>query len=560
MRHALACTLLALSACSEAPALETRDAGPSVGPSDSGPLDVGPQAPLDATTGDAGAADALAADAVPTDSGEPPIVPVEWTPCSLYTEGGGPAAECAVVRAPVDRRDPGGRTLELFVKRFRPEAGNGARALWMLQGGPGASGYVFERLAEQLATRFPDVDYYMPDHRGTGRSTRLGCAREEADTSTAGLTITAEEWPSCRAAVQAEHGADLAHFSTTGAAHDLGVLIASARRPDQPTFVYGVSYGTSWAHRYLQLFPHQADGVILDSIAAPGLSLLRQDEDTNTAARDFFATCSRDAFCSSKLGPDAWARAEALVAKLKTGHCPDIAIPEAPTHVLLRRAFGSFLMDATLRPFIPAIVYRADRCEPRDVAALRVLLPQLVRQPPPTTDQRLWSWVVTNNVLFSEFDETPQLTPAQLEAIREAAVASRDVTTVFEQNLDWPKYPADEYVGRFADTDSPLLFLSGGLDPATIIGKARVMRAHFTRPHQTWVEIPWATHTTIVSSPFLDESGERRSCGTRLLMRFLESPTTPLDTSCADAVIPIDFTLPRRDLSRALFLTSDGWE
>lgn len=551
MRYALACTILTLGACAEATTDRVADAGPS---------DTGSNAAPDGSASDVTTSDALAPDASSPDSGEPPIVPVTWTSCPLYTEGGNVLAECAVVRAPIDRRDPSGRTIELFVKRFRPEAGTGARALWMLQGGPGASSYAFERLSEQLATRFPDVDYYMPDHRGTGRSTRLGCPREEADTSTAGLTITAEEWPSCRAAVQAQHGDDLALFSTTGAAHDLGVLIASARQPGQPTFVLGVSYGTAWAHRYLQLFPSQADGVIMDSIAPPGLSLLRQDEDTNVAARDFFAACSRDPFCGDKLGPDAWGRAVALFDKLKAGHCAEIAVPEAPTHVLLRRAFGSMLMDSQLRPYIPAIVYRADRCEPRDVAALSVFMPQLTQQPPPNTDQRLWSWVLTNNVLFSEFNETPALTPADLEAIREASVASRDVTAIFEQNLDWPRYPADEYVGRFADTHSPLLFLSGGLDPATIIGKARAMRPYFTRPHQTWVEIPWATHTTFVSSPFVDEIGERRSCGTRLMMRFIEGPTTPLDAGCADAVIPIDFTLPRRDLNRGLFLTSDAWE
>lgn len=98
---------------------------------------------------------------------------VEWEVCDLYSEGGGPEAGCAVVETPLDRDDPDGPTIEVFVKRYRPEGGTGANALWLLQGGPGASGYVFEGLSEVFATRFPDVDYYFPDHRGTGRSTRL---------------------------------------------------------------------------------------------------------------------------------------------------------------------------------------------------------------------------------------------------------------------------------------------------------------------------------------------------------------------------------------------------
>lgn len=490
----------------------------------------------------------------------PTPVQVTWAPCALYSEGGGPPAECATVRAPLDPRDPRGATVPLFVKRFRPPGGRGARALWMLQGGPGASGYVFERLSEAFSTRFPDVDYYMPDHRGTGRSSRLGCAAEEADESAGGLSITPDEWPACRAAVTASVGAALRHYTLTAAAHDLGVLIASARAPGQPTFVYGVSYGTAWAQRYLQLFPAQVDGVVLDSIAPPGLSLLRQDEDANIAARDFVAVCGADAFCASKLGPDPWARATATFERLKAGHCAAAAIPEAPTHVLLRRLFGSFLMDANMRAYVAAILYRAERCAPGDVLALRALLPLAVRPQPPTLEQRYWGWIVSTQIALSEFGESPAPTAADLEAQREATVASRDVTTLFEPNLDWPRYPLDGFAGRSADTSTPMLMLSGALDPATILGKARALRSVFTRPNQTWVEFPRATHTTVVSSPYVDDVGERRSCGTRLMMAFLEAPTTPLDTGCVARTLPIDFRLPRADLNFALFGTGDAWE
>ncbi len=559
--RALACTTaLLLVACSTDTTDGLADAsGPA--PSDAATGRDADSSRVDAAPIDAGLAqDAGSPDATALDSGLPAPVDVVWTPCSLYTEGGGPPAECATVRTPLDHRDPTGRTIEVFVKRFRHEAGTGARALWLLQGGPGASGYTFEKLSEAFATRFPDVDYYMPDHRGTGRSTRLGCPIEEADTSTGGIAITDGEWPGCRRHIDATYGADLAQFNVTNAANDLGVLIASTRQEGQPVAVYGVSYGTYWGHRYLQMFPGQADGVILDSIVPPGSSLFRQDEDANLAARDFFAACSQDAFCRGKLGPDAWSRAEDVMERLKRGHCPEIAVPEAPTHVLLRRAFGSFLMDANLRPYIPAIVYRADRCGPRDIGALRHLTQQMVLEKPPTTDQRLWGWILTHNVLMSELGETPVPTPAELEAIREASVASRDVTTLFEQNRDWPRYPLDAYVGAFAAPTTPVLFISGGLDPATLIHKARQMRPHFTGPHHTWVEFPTATHTAIVSSPFIDDEGDRRSCGTRLMMAFIEDPTAPLDTSCVSRVIPIDFTLPNRDLSRGLFMISDGWE
>jgi pimeloyl-ACP methyl ester carboxylesterase len=513
---------------------------------------------------DAGAGDAGPRDAGPRDAGMPsvdagtPGAAVTWTDCPLHSEGTGPTASCGTLLTPLDPADPNGPAIEVFVKRFRPAGGKGLRALWLLQGGPGASGYVFEGLSEQIATRFPDVDYYMPDHRGTGLSTRVGCAVQEDEGSEGGIFITPAEWPACLADVKARLGtAGLAAFNTTNAAKDLGALIAAARQPGQPTFVYGVSYGTYWAHRYLQLFPAQVDGVVFDSIFPQGGSLARQDEDANAAAKDFFDVCGADTFCAGKLGADPWAKAQALVTKLKAGHCPEIALPGVPTHVLYRRAFGSLLMDAGLRGYIPAIVYRADRCSPTDITALKQLNAALTGPQPLSLELRKWGWVLSNNIIYSELFETPTPTAAQLQAIREAAVASRDVTEPMEANLGtWPTYTPDAFARGWADTQLPLLFLQGGLDPATLLSKAREVKPHFTREHQHWVEIPTATHTTIVSSA----TTARRSCGTLMMMGFIENPTAPLDTSCLQMVVPIDFTLPSLNNNRALFGRDDAWE
>ncbi len=492
------------------------------------------------------------------DAGLPEVV---WTSCPLHTGDTTMNAQCATLLTPLNPSEPNGALINYFVKRFRPVGGRGLRQLWMIQGGPGASGLVFENLSQQFATRFPDVDYYFPDHRGTGRSSRIDCAVQESPTSEAGLYITNDEWPACMASVQALYGDALGQFNVTNAANDLNLAIRAMAQVDQPAFIYGVSYGTSVAHRYLQLFPEHVNGVVLDSIAPPGISLYRQDEDANEAARDYFNACAADPVCGAKLGPNAWQRAEALFAKLKTGHCSEIAVPGVPTHLVLRRAFGGLLMDGFQRGYIAPIVYRADRCEPRDITALKVTMAQFTGEGgSPPLEHQLWGWVLSQNILHSEFSETPLPTPMQLNAIREASVASRDVTEGFEATLNWPRYPLDAYAGAFADTTTPLLMLQGGLDPATLLRKARVMQPKFTRPNQTWVEFPTATHTTLVSSPYVNEVGERRSCGTVTMMRFLEAPTSPLDTSCVAKVLGIDWSLPSVDYNRGFFGTDDAWE
>lgn len=479
---------------------------------------------------------------------------VAWTKCPLHSEGDGPDAECATMKVPLDRNAPDGKTIDFFVKRYAPAGGSKKQALWMLEGGPGAAGYGYERVAEQIATKFTDVEFYMPDHRGVGHSTRLGCSAED-DATPGGYQIAPDEWAACYAEVKAQWGADLAQFGTSNAANDVALGIARTRRDGQSVFVYGASYGTYWAHRLMQIAPNTADGFVLDSIAPPGASLARQDQDADEAGKDFFAVCAADATCKSKLGDDPWSVAQGLVAKLKTGHCPDLHVPPGfEPHVFFRYLLGSSLMDPGARPLLPSIVYRANRCAANDVTALNHLLDQ-PGQDLPELFTRLWGWVLSNNITFSELWESPSPTTQDLAAWREALTASREVTSGMDAPLPiWEPYH-DDLATSFATTDVPLLMLQGKLDPATLYRKALPMKDHFTGASQHWVEVPTATHGVITSST----TNEHRSCGTRIIMNFLADPKGPLDTSCLATVVPISFDFDAATVN-AVYGTSDLWE
>jgi hypothetical protein len=120
----------------------------------------------------------------------------------------------------------------------------------------------------------------------------------------------------------------------------------------------------------------------------------------------------------------------------------------------------------------------------------------------------------------------------------------------------WPVYGPDEYTGKWATVDTPILALAGGLDPATLLRKALAWKDHFKGPHQHWVEIATATHTVIASSPTSDLT---KSCGSRILKNFLEGPTAPLDTSCLLDLAPLTFA-GRPDLTKSVLGTDDPWE
>lgn len=492
----------------------------------------------------------------PVDAGPTAIT---WEKCPLHTEGGSPSAECTTVKLPLRATEPNGEAIDVFVKRYRPAGGKATRAMWMLQGGPGGSGYVFEEIAKQIGAKYPDVEFYMPDHRGTGSSTKITCAAQGLGTE-GSLGITPNEWPACLAEVKAQWGDRLADFSTTNAANDVGLLIDRTRREGQTVFVYGVSYGAYWANRYLQLFPTQVDGVILDSIAGPGMSLARQDEDANEAARLLLGVCAKDATCATKLGADPWAKAEALVTKLKGDHCTALTPPAGFTrHEAVRLAFGSMLMSAGLRRYVPAAIYRLDRCSEADVAAMNTFFTAIYgtgeEGGEPNEFMKGWGFVLSNNVMFSELWETPPPTNAILDGIREGAVASREITAGLPDLFaTWPRYD-EPRAKAWATTDRPVLMLAGGLDPATLFRKQLPARDAFRGPNQHFVEVPSATHTVIASS----QTSEKRSCGTLMMMAFLENPTAPLDTSCLANVVPISFDGDAA-MTNGLFGTSNAWD
>ena len=120
-----------------------------------------------------------------------------WALCPFY---GGPG-ECAEFEVPADWGHSDGEHITLFVRRLG-DATDGQQ-IWLLAGGPGSSGDAQESMGQLLYDADPSVNVYVLDHRGTGRSSRLGCPEQEAEDSDGGSIITMSEYPDCIANVQA---------------------------------------------------------------------------------------------------------------------------------------------------------------------------------------------------------------------------------------------------------------------------------------------------------------------------------------------------------------------
>lgn len=474
---------------------------------------------------------------------------IDWVPCAESSdEPSGDDAECATIPVPVDWNDPDGPTIDFFVKKL-PAATQPARGqLWLLNGGPGYSGADFEGMFKAQT-----LDIYLPDHRGTGRSSRLGCEPAEADDSPGGFQVLPEEMPDCVPLLEAEWGEKLDGFTVTNAARDVGEVIRATRAPDEALLFYGASYGTIWANRFLQIYPSDADGVVLDAFAL-GLDFADDDIYFNELGEKWMDACGQDATCAEKLGPDPWATMTDALDAFDAGSCPGIAALgfDRPT---LHMFWSFFYYTWDLRSLVAPMVYRLERCEDRDVAAYEALVAAFSGGGEPTAAQRYFSMMLLTHIALSEMWEEPVPTVEELEAYEASANVAHGLSVPERRVYDaWPRYPRDEYSDGLADVTTPLLIMHGEYDfiPADVIASPV---AHFDGEHHSYFEIPNAPHGTAAAP----QVGGGQTCSSQLFSQFIAEPTAALDASCTAGVAPLPLDVPN-GLAGAVFGTTDEWD
>ncbi|MGC4064386.1 MAG: alpha/beta fold hydrolase [Polyangiaceae bacterium] len=449
---------------------------------------------------------------------------LDWKRCDLLTDSGTAknAAECATMEVPLQRSTTNGPVLTLFVKRIRPvETPRGQ--LWLVNGGPGAPASSFEANLELFTKVGKDLEVYLLDHRGTGQSTYLECAQIGTEDGESTSTTSGEAWGECASSLVARFGEGLAGFNVTEAAADLGEAIGRTRHGDEPVFIYSVSYGTYLAQRYLQLYPTQPSGIVLDSICSPGACrlLLGYDRAFDETANDVFALCAKDQNCAEQLGDAPFERLKAVERSLDTGHCAALGWSKKT----LRQIMGFMVMYVGLRDYMPAVTRRVERCGSNDVQSLTAFA-KLLRSI--STDESGFSEVLSTHIALSELSEAPLPSKQEILANVEELAASLDAgPPLADAVATWPVYQPDRYFGQFAVTSVPMLMLNGTLDPQTPMSVAEPVSTHFTATHQTFVRIPQAAHTTLTQSP-IDENGN--TCGAELIRQFYDAPEKKLES------------------------------
>lgn len=372
-----------------------------------------------------------------------------FTPCVDATLPGLAGSFCATSQMLLRPADPDAGTVDLFVRKIPSTSGRATGQVWLIAGGPGESGASFYPFLDRFRAAFPDRDLMIPDHRGTGYSTRH-CPAEEAADSPGGRSLAGAEWGSCIGGMYADPDRTKS-FTVTNASYDLSALI-TRYRGEGSVQVYGVSYGTQLVLRMLQAAPVTLDAIVLDGLvpleAAAELDLSHRTAVVDEVGRSLLSTDQIEAYKALLADPDR----QALWAEIVPGGD-------------LRRFFAALLNFPGLRDQVPAIISALSEGDTSQLVAVRAALEdefdQLGRYPQSSPALPL---VVLMNA--SENNGRRDLTKDDVEAEARGALFTSPLPGLLV-GASAPLYDRDAYYGLSPKVLPRILVIHGTLDPNT---------------------------------------------------------------------------------------------
>eukprot|EP01121_Diplochlamys_sp_Union-15-3_P018656 TRINITY_DN6846_c0_g1_i2.p1 TRINITY_DN6846_c0_g1~~TRINITY_DN6846_c0_g1_i2.p1 ORF type:complete len:560 (-),score=80.74 TRINITY_DN6846_c0_g1_i2:1106-2785(-) len=437
----------------------------------------------------------------------------------------GMTASCTTLSVPLDHGNANSPTIPYFVKRinaFYPRLQDVSGQLWLLSDGPGIAGSMMETVAVSLARLLHDFDIYIPDHRGTGRSNRLGCPTEESVNSFAGVEVHITELKNCSQYFRNQN--IYQYYTVNQAAYDLGETIKLVKQErDGRVHILGVGYGAYLANRYMLFYPDQADLVTMDSILSP---ILKPISDYNFLLNSFFQDtflplCSANSLCSLKMTSSRDTTPSAYVLNALNNLASTCTIGSGFTKREIQYRLGEFFVSGLLRELIPPLVHRVTRCSDDDKQVLQLLFKKLnesgllcsragncfarhiFRYSNQTLREDAGSLLLQYNIGFNELYNYQTLAQSNLASEENSLVLGYSVSAIENVAKNWPKYTTSEdytlterLAGRDRSRPLSVLILQGTLDPNSPENFIDFYRSK-SGFNETIVILPEASHGTV---------------------------------------------------------------
>ncbi len=393
-------------------------------------------------------------------------VPAATVPLkSCWLKGVVYPAMCGMIQRPLVPSEPQGQQIDVHFAVIPALARNKKPdPLFFFAGGPGQSALTLAGQLQSQYSRFSNSrDLVFVDQRGTGQSAPLYCD-QESPTRLLGEALVPEAQIAsakrCLSKLQSLPYGDLRQFTTSIAVGDIDA-VRDALGYRQINAI-GFSYGTRAVLEYLRQFPDRVRRAVIDGVAPPDMALPAAFSTDAQAAFDaVLAACEAEAACATRF-PDLRQRWQAMLNDLPgtvtlthpiTGQDETISLSREMLTGLVRQplymsmlasALPSAMMAATEGRFGPLLGLASVLAGNRD------------------SDMRLATGMHYSVICSEDMPLLPSTTD------RPGKDFGTDLARQYEKVCaDWPRgqIPAGFY--RIPAATSPVLVLSGGIDPVT---------------------------------------------------------------------------------------------
>ena len=435
--------------------------------------------------------------------------------------------QCGVVQRPLDPANPEGVQIGVHYLVVPAMARNKQPdPVLMLAGGPGQSAIgVASAVLPRLTRLNYRRDLVFIDQRGTGKSAPLQCEDDSKLPVAQALdfAVQARRLEQCRAAlIRLPHG-DLRFYTTAIAMQDFEAVRQQLGAPQWN--LIGASYGTRAALEYLRQFPDKVRRTVLDGVAPPDMVLPASFSTDGQAALDAsLLACEQEPACAvqyPRLRQQWAALLQGVPHPISVNH-PVTGLPErfTLTREMLLRSVRTPLYVPTSTAALPAAIDAASQGRFEGLMGLGSAVS--IRK-----GMRVAMGMHFSVVCAEDF---PRLAAAADKPGSD--FGSADAAFYTEACKNWPRGAVPSEFYTVPATGSPVLLLSGGVDPATPPRHGERIAQALSAQDKSLVQhivVPQAGHGVAGVG-----------CMTEVLFRFIDakqnSAALPQDAACATKI------------------------
>jgi pimeloyl-ACP methyl ester carboxylesterase len=382
--------------------------------------------------------------------------------------------------------------------------------LVFLAGGPGvAATESAVALSRQLSTLRQRRDVVLIDPRGTGGSNRADC--ELGNHEVRARALLAGSIPSAALKQCIERMGIEPRWLTTFAAADDVAEITLALGYRQLN-IYGVSYGSRVGLVFLKRHQRRIRTLILQGVARSDESFLVTSALDSQAALDrLLSDCRNDARCSASF-PEL---AEDLQTVLREA---------APDRLFsFRLAITAALYNSISASGLPLSINRAAQGRPESLLNQGMILTSSAAG----LAAGMYLSIVCN-------EDVPRISRADLKRLQsDTFIGVAAIQGLMKACENWPRSEIPDSAYAIPRTRTPVLLLSGEVDPAT-------------GPKRGESLIPFFSNARHVVLRATGHSGAGSECAAQMVSAFVEAGTPKsLDATCAGKGVRPPFVLER---------------